>query len=138
MRIRFLLPGAALLALAGLARAEVVVIANPALGVSRLPQNEVTRLFFGQSDQLADGRAAVPLNVEGPVQDQFVQQILKKSPQQVEKYWARMVFTGKASPPREVKSGEVKSVVAGTPGAISYLERSQVDSSVRVVEVTGN
>jgi ABC-type phosphate transport system substrate-binding protein len=132
-----MLAAAALLPLAGLARADVVLIAHPALAVGSLPQAEVNRLFFGQSARLA-GSQAVPLDVDGPLRDQFMLQVLKKQPAQVEKYWARMIFTGKANPPRAVKASEVKAIVSGTPGAISYLERSQLDSSVKVIAVTGS
>lgn len=134
MNIRFL-SGAALLAWSAAAHAELVLVAHPALSVSSLPQSQVSRLFFGQTEQLPNGSKAVPLDVSGPSKDQFAQQVLKKSPEQVEKYWARMIFTGKAKPPREVKPGEVKGVVAATPGAISYLDRSQVDGSVKVLSI---
>jgi hypothetical protein len=76
------------------------------------------------------------VDVAGAAKDQFSQQVLKKSPEQVEKYWARMIFTGKAKPPREVKPGDVKAVVASTPGALSYVDKNQVDGSVKVISVT--
>ena len=132
-----ILPAATLCALANLVQADVVLIANPGVGVTSLAQADVNRLFFGQSEQLPNGSRVVPLDVSGPSREQFSQQILKKSPQQVEKYWARMIFTGKANPPREVKASEVKSIVSSTPGAISYLDRSQVDGSVKVIAITG-
>ena len=135
MKIRFLL-GAAALSLSAFAQAELVLVANPGIGISSLTQSQVSRLFFGQTEQLPTGAKAVPMDVSGASKDQFSQQVLKKSPEQVEKYWARMIFTGKAKPPREVKPAEVKSLVASTPGALSYIDRSQVDGSVKVISVT--
>jgi ABC-type phosphate transport system substrate-binding protein len=118
------------------AQAELVVVSHPDVAVASLSQAQVNRLFFGQTDLLPDGSKAVPLDVGGAAKDEFSREILKKSPAQAEKYWARMIFTGKAKPPREVKVAEVKAVVAHTPGAISYLDRSQVDNSVKVITVT--
>lgn len=135
MKIRFFL-AASLLATAGLASAETVVIANPGVGISSLSQSQLSRLFFGQTDLLPNGGKAVPLNVGGATEDEFSTKLLKKSPEQVEKYWARMIFTGKAKPPREVKPDEVKGIVAKTPGAISYLDSSQVDGSVKVLTIS--
>jgi ABC-type phosphate transport system substrate-binding protein len=44
------------------------------------------------------------------------------------------VFTGKATMPREVAgSAEVKKAVAANPKAIGYVDRSAVDSTVKVV-----
>lgn len=124
--------------LASVTHADMVLVANPAIGLSSLSQAQVTRLFLGQTDALPNGGKAMPMNVSGDPQDQFSRQVLNKSPEQVEKYWARMVFTGKARPPREIKAGEVKSTVSSTPGAISYMERNQVDGSVKVISITAN
>lgn len=135
MKTRIFL-AASLLAAAGVASAEPVVIANPGVGIASISQSQLSRLFFGQTDLLPNGGKAVPLNVGGASEDEFTTKVLKKSPEQVEKYWARMIFTGKAKPPREVKPEEVKSVVARTPGAISYIDSSQVDGSVKVLSVT--
>lgn len=135
MKIRMLL-AASLLAAGAHAAAEPVVIANPGIVISSISQSQLNRLFFGQTDLLPDGSKAVPLNVGGAGEDEFANKILKKTPEQVEKYWARMIFTGKAKPPREVKPEEVKGIVAKTAGAISYVDSSQVDGSVKVITVT--
>lgn len=135
MKIRIFL-AASMLATAGIASAESVVIANPGVGITSISQSQLSRLFFGQTDLLPNGGKAVPLNVGGASEDEFATRVLKKTPEQVEKYWARMIFTGKAKPPREVKPEEVKAIVAKTPGAISYVDSSQVDASVKVLPVT--
>lgn len=137
MNIRIIL-APIVLACAGIAQAEIVVVANPGVGISSLSTAQVSRLFLGQTDQLPNGSKAVPMSVVGDSEDQFSREILKKSPEQVEKYWARMIFTGKAKQPRQVKGNDVKAAVAGTPGAISYMDRSQVDGSVKVITISGN
>jgi len=117
------------------ALADLVVIAHPSSPLSSLPQSQLSRLFLGQSASFPDGSRAVPLDVEGDNRSRFYRDVLKRQPDQIEKYWARMIFTGKAQPPREVKLRDVKSLVAETPGAISYLDKSQVDASVKVIRV---
>lgn len=135
MTIRTLLIASALLLGSSLAQAELVVVANPASGISSLPLSQLNRIFLGQSGVYADGKPAIALDVSGGSRDQFYRDILKKTPEQIEKYWARMIFTGKAQPPREVRPADVKSIVADTPGAISYIDSSKVDGSVKVVRI---
>lgn len=118
-----------------LALADIVVIAHPSSPISSLPQSQLSRLFLGQTNAFPDGSRAVPLDVEGEQRTRFYREVLKRQPDQLEKYWARMIFTGKAQPPREVKSRDVKSLVAETPGAISYLDKSQVDGSVKIIRI---
>ena len=48
--------------------------------------------------------------------------------------WARLTFSGKGVPPKELpNSADVKKFVAGNPNAIGYIEKSAVDASVKVV-----
>lgn len=120
---------------AQLAHAELVVIANPKVKVSSISQAEVTKLFLGQNGTFSDGSKAVPLDVAGNYRDSFYEHVLKRSATQIEKYWARMIFTGKAQPPRQVSEKDVKAIVADTAGAISYVDSSNVDESVKVLTV---
>jgi ABC-type phosphate transport system substrate-binding protein len=44
------------------------------------------------------------------------------------------VFTGKATPPKELpSSAEVVKAVSADPNAIGYIDKSAVDGSVKVV-----
>ncbi|MGH8492075.1 MAG: hypothetical protein ACRERR_03055 [Moraxellaceae bacterium] len=117
------------------AQAELVVVTNINSSANSIPLSQLSRIFLGQSSAYPDGSSAIPLDINGETRNQFYRDVLKKSPEQVEKYWARMIFTGKAQPPREVKSADVKSVVAETPGAISYMDSSKVDASLKILKV---
>jgi ABC-type phosphate transport system substrate-binding protein len=118
------------------AHADLVVVANPGVKFSNISLTQLTRIFLGQTRNFPDGNNAVPLDVGGDFRNSFYTYVLKKSPAQVERYWARMIFTGKSQPPREVALKDVKTLVAETSGAISYLDSSVVDSSVKVIKVT--
>jgi len=127
----------ALMSASAVASADLVVVANPGVHFNSLPQAQVTRLFLGQTNNFPDGSAAQPLDINNAGQrNTFYENVLKRSPEQIEKYWARMIFTGKAQPPRQVRANEIKALVAEIPGAISYIDSSQVDASVKVITVT--
>lgn len=138
MSIRHPLAVLGLACLSASASAELVVVANPTVKFNSMPQSQLTRLFLGQSEQFPDGSRAMPLDIAGDQRNTFYQQVLKKSPAQLEKYWARMIFTGKEQPPRQVRAKEAKALVSETPGAISYLDSSQVDASVKVIVIVND
>ncbi|MFN3587045.1 MAG: hypothetical protein ACK4UT_06035 [Moraxellaceae bacterium] len=122
------------LVLAGGARAELVLIAHPALAAESLPRSVVSRIFLGQSERLPDGSPAQVLH-EKQNQSRFYAEVLGRDPAQVEKYWARAIFSGRVKPPREVPATALKSVVASTPGALAYIDKAEVDASVRVIRI---
>jgi ABC-type phosphate transport system substrate-binding protein len=65
---------------------------------------------------------------------EFVTGILKKSEQQYKAYWAKLLFTGKGNPPKELESSaDVKAEVAANKNAIGIIDVADVDDSVKVV-----
>jgi hypothetical protein len=73
-------------------------------------------------------------NEDSLVRERFYTQFTGKSPSQVKAHWAKIIFTGRGQPPRQVaSSAEAKKLVAENPHAIAYIDASQVDSSVRIL-----
>ena len=118
-----------------IAHADLVVIVNPHVSFNALTKGELRRIFLGQTGKFPNGYSAIPFDVSGDYRNRFYQDILVKTPESVETYWANTIFTGKAQPPRQVQSNEAKQLVAASPRAISYIDRSQVDASVKVINI---
>jgi ABC-type phosphate transport system substrate-binding protein len=119
---------AAGLMLAPMAQAEVVVIGN--LAAAAMTKDEVTQFFLGKS------QAMKPLDrlSSEPIKAQFYQKLSGQDLSQVKATWSRLVFTGKATAPKELPdAAAVKKAVAADPKAIGYIEKSEVDSSVKVL-----
>lgn len=107
----------------------VAVIVNPK-NASTPSQDQIANVFLGKSNEFlgvdqSEGRA---------VREAFYQKVTGKNGTQLKAYWAKLVFTGKAQPLKELNSDlEVKRFVASTPNAIGYIEKESVDGSVKVV-----
>ncbi|MBB2486612.1 hypothetical protein H5407_15405 [Mitsuaria sp. WAJ17] len=127
------------LALAGAsvaAQAQVAVVVNPKSAAASMTAEQVANIFLGKSNALPSGAAAAPVDQPeaAAIRDTFYTKVTGKNSAQVKAAWSRLVFSGKATPPKEVaSSAEVKKFVAGNPDAIGYIEKSAVDGSVKVV-----
>src|SRR6185312_2124392 len=113
-----LLIGIALAALAIPVRAELVVIVNPKNPAASMSAEQVAQVFLGRSTSFPGGGAATPLDQkEGvAVRDEFYTKVADKNPGQVKAYWAKQMFSGNGSPPRELgSSADVKRAVAADP-----------------------
>jgi len=136
MRMRWLLSIATGAVLALPAHAEFVVIVNAKNPVASMNADQVSQLFLGKSASFPGGANATPINLaEGAtLRDEFYTKIAEKNPGQVKAYWAKQMFSGKGSPPKELASAaEVKKAVAADPDAIGYVEKGAVDSTVKGV-----
>lgn len=69
-----------------------------------------------------------------PVRDAFYKKVVERDAAQVKAVWSRIIFTGKGQAPKELPdAAAVKKAVAADPKAIGYIDKSAVDSSVKVV-----
>jgi ABC-type phosphate transport system substrate-binding protein len=121
---------AAILALAVPAMAEVVVVVNPKAAESSLSKDQVAQFFLGKSTSMTP----VDQTESAPIRAEFYKKVTDKEASQVKSLWSKLVFTGKATMPKEVAdSAAVKKAVANDPKAIGYIDKSAVDSSVKVI-----
>lgn len=121
---------AAVLLLALPAMAEVVVVANPKAAEASMTKDQVAQFFLGKST------AMTPIDQpeSAPIRAEFYKKVTDKDAPQVKSLWSKLVFTGKATMPKEVSdSAAVKKAVAADPKAIGYIEKSAVDGSVKVL-----
>jgi len=130
------LVAAGLLTLANLASAEVAVIVNAKSPLASMTAEQVAGIFLGKTTTLPSGATAAPTDLpeSSPVREQFYTKVAGKTSAQVKATWARLTFSGKATPPKELGSAaDVKKFVASNPDAIGYIEKSAVDGTVKAV-----
>ncbi|HZZ92300.1 MAG TPA: phosphate ABC transporter substrate-binding protein [Usitatibacter sp.] len=116
--------------------AELVVIVNPKNNATKLTPQQVALIFLGRAGSFPTGGAATPLDIrEGsPLRDEFYARVAEKNPREVKAYWARLMFSGNGSPPRELPSAaDVRRAVAADPTAIGYIDRATLDASVKEI-----
>lgn len=112
------------------AQAETVVIVSAKNPASRMFSEQAAQFFLGKSTMFtpvdqAEGSA---------IRAEFYHKIADKDPAQVKAIWSKLVFTGKATAPKEYKSNaEIRKAVADDPKAIGYIDKSAVDDSVKVI-----
>ena len=116
--------------------ADLVVVTNPKSGIDRMSREEVVFVFLGRWRQLPSGIAAVPIDlpIDSPERAAFYRQLVSKSQSEIKAYWSRLMFSGGARPPISPDSREEQiRILASTPGAIGYLDRSAVDNRMKIV-----
>ena len=136
--LRFLLLAVCLALMAGGARADLVLVANPRSGIERLSEDEAINIFLGRYRQLPGGLAALPVDLPDshPDKARFYAGLVGKNLAEIRAYWARLVFSGKTAPPVQLAGPEeVVERVAAERGAIGYVDRSKADGRVRIVMV---
>ena len=110
--------------------AEVVVVVGAKAGKAAMTSEQVTDIFLGRDNSMEP----VDLSDSTSVRNDFYTKVTGKDASQVKAMWTKLIFTGKATPPEIASSAaEVKSKVGANSKAIGYMNKSDVDGSVKVV-----
>jgi hypothetical protein len=110
------------------AQAQLVVVGHG--GAPALSKDEVADVFLGRNQRFTP----LDLDEASPLRADFYRKATGRDVAQVKATWSRLVFTGKGIAPRELPSADaVKKAIAADPRTIGYIERAQVDGSVKVV-----
>jgi len=107
--------------------ADIVVIVSAKSSASTMTAADISNIYLGKSTSMK------PVD-SGPLRAQFYTKVAGKDEAQVKAIWSKLVFTGKATPPKELASNaDVVKAVAADPNSIGYVEKSSVDGSVKIV-----
>lgn len=119
---------AALLAGAAVQAADLVVIANPAVGP--LTKDQVAELFLGKNQSFTP----IDQAESSPIYAEFYKKATGRDIAQVKSTWSRIVFSGKGQAPKQLPdSAAVKKAVAADPKGVGYIEKAAVDGTVKAV-----
>lgn len=118
------------------AYADVVVVVSAKCSVTRLTAEQAANIFLGKVDTFPNKAKVFPIDqVEGSApRNEFYSKVANKDSSQVAAYWSRIIFSGEGVPPKLLNGNEaVRNAVANDLNAIGYIDKSAVDSSVKIV-----
>lgn len=115
--------------------AKSVVVVNSE-NQSKVTSSDIKKLFLARKGSFDNGDPAklATLESDNEIRKEFNSMVLNKSESQYTGYWAKMRFTGRATPPVELESSQaVREFVATHKGAIGVMDKADVNDSVRIV-----
>jgi hypothetical protein len=117
--------------------ADLKIIANPSVGATSIPADDLKGVFLITKTSLNDGSHVEPVLMKGgAVHEVFLKEYLGKTDSSLQVYYRSLVFTGKGSMPKTLGSdAEVAAYVAKTKGAIGYVSSEAATAGVKVLEV---
>lgn len=128
------LTASALLA-ASAAMADIVLVTALNGPITQVSREEAEQLYLGRLSALRDGTPVRLLDLPaGEIRDHFYARLLGKNSIQTRAYWSRMVFTGRARPPREVADeAELRALMVRDANLIGYIAEEQLTPDLRVL-----
>lgn len=119
-----------------IAVAEVIIITNIAIKQIGINKQDVADMYLDRIRYFNNGTRIKTVDQPpgSKTRKIFYNAILGKSETEMNRYWARRKYSGKGRSPTIVSGDEaIKLWVAGNPGAIGYIDKSSMDSTVRAL-----
>lgn len=117
------------------AHADVAVIVHPSNN-DALDQEMISKIFLGKTKAFPTTGSAVPLDLADSeaIKEDFQNKVLKKNKSQYNAYWAKLLFTGSGTPPKEIDDQrKMIELIKNNPNLIGYIDSANVTSDVKVV-----
>ena len=113
--------------------ADIVVIGN-----NNLPKMDlatIQKVYTGKFISVS-GISVTPVSIKpgNALRNRFLQQFLNQDEEKYTAYWTVRLYIGKGAPPAELPSAaDVISYVQSTPGALGYIEESELKQGMNVI-----
>ena len=114
------------------------VIVNNANSTSSISKKDVSAYFLKKKTKWSDKTKVVPVDLssKSAIRTSFSKEIHRKNTSQVRAFWQQSVFSGKATPPREMKTDAIAiNYVKTHKGAIAYISASTKADGVKTVKI---
>ena len=118
------------------AQAGIAIIAHPSNPLAGITQDELERIYLGKTREFSNGKLVIAVDQrEGSdIRIRFYKNITTKNEAALKAYWSKLLFTGKAQPPKEVGNDEaVKDWISKNPDGLGYVDGKSLDKSVKVL-----
>lgn len=114
------------------ATADVVVVGNANL--PKLDAETLNKIYTGRVIQVG-GVSVVPVNLKpgNKLRGQFLSELLNSDDERYIAYWTVRRYIGKGVPPREMDGSEMLNFIQSTPGALGYVDGSEVKPGMNVL-----
>ncbi|NNM51182.1 MAG: hypothetical protein HKM02_03005 [Pseudomonadales bacterium] len=119
-------------------RSDVAVIVSNHSSLGKLTREQVLDIYTGRLLTLPSNEIPLPMDLRGtpPVRQFFYQDLTGKSLPQINSYWARLLFSGQATPPRLLPDAHAMiKAVHENSAALGFIDEHDLSPDVKVLFV---
>lgn len=113
----------------------LLVVTSTKIPEGKISVEELADVYTLKKNFWADQTPVVPVNreVSSKEREKFSEAVFNFSPQELSEYWNRLRFQGKLPPLVQTSDQAVLRFVRSIPGAVGYINSSQVPDGVKVL-----
>ncbi len=117
---------------------DILVVANKRNPIRLLTKQQLTDLYMGRTHYFPSGGTVLKIDAPGDseLRTKFYYSLVGMSLPEVNAYWARLMFSGRATPPMQVSdSKEIAKLVSENPSALGSILKGDENENIKTVFV---
>ncbi|WP_251977757.1 hypothetical protein [Salinicola avicenniae] len=115
------------------ATADIAIVVSKESGISQISRDDAVNIFMGRYRKLTNGHLALPVDLT-PLKTRFYRVLVNRDVATINSYWARLVFSGEASPPQQIATPlEMRDLVMHNANTLGYMDSDEVNDDIHVV-----
>ncbi len=125
-----------LLSISHIGIADIVIIANLNSKIETITKEQAKNLWLGKSKKLpGTGRIKIlEHKKESQLKLTFHEIITQKNQIQLNAYWAKIIFTGMATPPKSIRTdSEIIEIVSHKTNTLGYIDSKSINKNIKVL-----
>lgn len=115
---------------------EVLVVVSTESKIESLSKSQVVDLFMGRYVTFPNGDKAKVFDLapRSKTKSLFYKQLVNRTEAQINAYWARLLFSGRSSPPEKTDTPQALiTEIRGTKQGIGYISSQYLTDGLKVV-----
>jgi|TARA_Y100001968_G_C19442550_1_gene763364 hypothetical protein len=121
---------------ANASEAALAVVVAKDSKIESISKRELVDVYMGRFDVLESGQIVQPVDYKnGSVfRGLFYRALVNKNERQINAYWSRLIFSGRAKPPLQVSSPEQSlAYLRRNQSALAYMPVERVSEEMKIV-----
>ncbi len=117
---------------------NILVVVNKKNPLQSLTKQQLTDLYMGRTHYFPVGGAVLKMDAAGSsdLRARFYQSLVGMSLPEINAYWARLMFSGRATPPMQMNSSQdIAKLVSENPNALGYILEGDENAKIKTVFV---
>lgn len=122
-------------------RAEVVMVVHPSNPITHLSEQDVQAIYLFKRVTWKNGLRIVPIHLRArdPLREVLSKKWLERSLGEIENFYLIRALSGQGQPPVIFANPqEIKTYLRHTKGGIAYINRKDLDGSVKAIAIGGS
>ncbi|PCJ31169.1 MAG: hypothetical protein COA90_07075 [Gammaproteobacteria bacterium] len=124
------------IAMSDIVMSDIVVVTNKDNPIKTLTKKQIIDIYMGRRSTYPNGQPVIAIDqkTDGLTRKLFYKHLVNKTVSEINAYWARLLFSGRAMPPKTAENiASIVEMLKNNKSAIAYMNLDDLTDDIVVL-----